>query len=286
MSELAGRNCIVTGASRGLGARVAAALWEAGASLLLVARSAPGLQEVAGRLPPRPGQRVAVLRRDLADPAASEGIISEAEAALGGLDVLVNNAAIQGPIGRTWETDLASWEQTIAVNLLAAVRLCRCVVPSMARRGGGKIISVSGGGAATPRANFAAYAASKAGLVRFCETLAEETRGLRIDINCIAPGAMGTAMSEAIVEAGAAAAGQREIELAMQARSAGEKALDRAAALCVFLASGSSDGISGRLISAVWDPWAHLGAHVDELQQSDVYTLRRIVPRERGFHWD
>jgi NAD(P)-dependent dehydrogenase (short-subunit alcohol dehydrogenase family) len=285
MSVLAGRNCIITGASRGLGARVAAAFWEAGASLFLVARSTSTLQEVVGRLPGRAGQRVAILPIDLADAAAPERVAGEAERALGAPDVLVNNAAIQGPIGRTWELEASGWAETLSVNLLAPVRLCRHVVPAMAQRGAGKIIALSGGGATAPRANFAAYASSKAGLIRFCETLAEETRGLGIDVNCVAPGAMDTAMLAAIIDAGPSAAGQREIELALKAKEAGGDTLERAASLCVFLASAASDGITGKLISAVWDPWDQLRTHLQELRRSDVYTLRRIVPADRGFQW-
>jgi 3-oxoacyl-[acyl-carrier protein] reductase len=284
MNVLKQRNCLITGASRGLGAKIAAAFWEAGANLMLVARTASALKQVADGLPRRADQRVITYAADLSDPQAPEQIIAEARKEFGALDVLVNNAGIQGPIGPCWENDWQAWQTTLQVNLLAPIALCRLCVPWMAQRGRGKIVNLSGGGATGPRPNFSAYATAKVGLVRFSETLAKETHSMRIEVNCIAPGAMDTAMLAAIVEAGPEAAGQREYELAVKACSTGEATLVRAVALCMFLASSASDGITGKLISAVWDPWETLPNHLEDLR-TDVYTLRRIVPKDRGMRW-
>jgi 3-oxoacyl-[acyl-carrier protein] reductase len=281
--DLTGRSCLVTGASRGLGARIAEVFWRAGADLLLVARSADALDATLARLPGRAGQRATAFRADLADPAAAGAIISFARSRWGKLDVLVNDAAVAGPIGPAHLNDADAWRATIQVNLLSPVELCRLCVPWMAEAGRGKIVNLSGGGATGPRPNFSAYATAKAGLVRFSETLAEETRGLSIDVNCVAPGVMKTALLEEAARAGAAAAGAREVEIA--SRPGDDGVLERAAALCAFLASPASDGISGKLISAVWDPWEDLPSHLDELRKGDIYTLRRIVPADRGASW-
>jgi len=168
---------------------------------------------------------------------------------------------------------------------MAPVAMCRLIVPWMAERRRGKIINLSGGGATGPRPNFSAYAASKAALVRFTEILAAETCDLGIGVNCIAPGAMPTAMLESILASGPCLAGQREYESAVNAGRSGTSTLDRAADLCVFLASRESDGITGKLISAVWDPWERLADHLEDLQSTDVYTLRRIVPEDRDLDW-
>jgi len=279
------RRCIVTGASRGLGAAIARRLWADGADLLLVARSGDRLAGLIDDLGARPGQCAHALAGDLADPAVREAITTAAVRVLGGVSVLINNAAQQGPIGSTWETDRTSWEQTLEVNLLSPVDLCRRVVPLMAAGGWGKIVSISGGGATGARPRFAAYAAAKAGLVRFSETLAEETRTIGIDVNCVAPGAMPSAMTEATLAAGPERAGAREYDEALRISRQGSEALDRAAGLCAFLSSRESDGITGRLISAVWDPWETLAAHREDLQRTDVYTLRRIVPADRNLSW-
>jgi 3-oxoacyl-[acyl-carrier protein] reductase len=184
-----------------------------------------------------------------------------------------------------WENDWGEWERTIRVNLLSVVDLSRRCVPLLASRGG-KIISISGGGATGPRARFTAYATAKVGLVRFCETLAQEVAALGIEVNCVAPGVMNTAMTEAILAAGSQRAGDTEHENALCARRQTPDIMERAASLCTFLASSESDGITGKLISAAWDPWDRLDGHRDDLQQTDVYTLRRIVPKDRGFGWE
>jgi len=285
MNVLAGYNCIVTGASRGLGAKITAAFWDAGANLLLVARSSQALATVVAGLPKRLDQHLSTFEADLGDPLGVEKIVMEARQRFGSLSVLVNNAGVQGPIGSVWTNDWTKWQHTLWVNLLAPIALCRLCVPWMAESKKGKIINLSGGGAAGPRANFTAYATAKAGLVRFSETLAEETRSLGIDVNCIAPGAMDTSMLAEVLTAGASAAGEKEYELALRARKTGGALPEWSAALCVFLASETGNGITGKLISAVWDPWERLPEHLSELQKTDVYTLRRIVPKDRGMNW-
>lgn len=286
MTALAGRSCVITGASRGLGAQVARTCWEAGAHVFLVARSAAGLAAVVEGLPRRSQQRAVTREIDLSDQESPEQIIAMALAEFGAIDVLVNNAAMQGPIGPAWDNEWAEWQATIQLNLLVPVALCRAYVQRRDHQRRGKIITLSGGGATSPRAHFSAYSTAKAGLVRFSEILAEETRDLGIDVNCVAPGTMDTAMLEAVREAGPTLAGQREYDLAMRAHQGGLTTLERAAALCVFLASAASDGITGKLISAVWDPWQTLPSHREELRQSDIYTLRRVVPQDRGLRWE
>ena len=285
MTKLAGRRCIITGASRGLGATVARTFWAQGADLLLVARSEAKLKQVIGELGVRPDQRVHAMTCDLGDEETPNRIIEQAHRLLGGVSVLVNNAALQGPIGPVWENDWAEWECAFRVNLLSVVNLCRSCVPLIATSGGGKIISISGGGAGRPRPRFTAYGAAKAAMVKFCETLADEVRPLGIDVNCVAPGPMNSAMTDAILAAGAERTGRKEYDDALGVRHQGTDVTERAAALCAFLASSESDGITGKLISALWDPWETFGKHLDELRKTDIYTLRRILPKERGFDW-
>jgi NAD(P)-dependent dehydrogenase (short-subunit alcohol dehydrogenase family) len=282
---LRGMHAIVTGASRGAGVHIAARLWQAGASLLLVARServfarCRELQRSA-----RGGQQVHGCVADLADPAAPERIMAEARRRWSRLDGLVNNAAIQGPIGPLWENDFSEWTRVLQVNLLAPVALCRLAVPWMRESGGGSIVNLSGGGAAAPRPNFTAYATSKAALVRFSETLARETELFGIRVNCVAPGALNTDMLEEVLAAGPDRAGA-EYAQAVRRAAAGGDPPERAAELVAFLLSERSAGITGRLLSAIWDPWPSLAERREELAGSDIYTLRRIGPADRGKEW-
>lgn len=283
MTALAGRSALITGASRGLGAALARAYWAAGANLLLAARSAGSLEALAASLPPRAGQRVAVCAVDLTEADAPARLAQAAQDAFPVLNILVNNAAIVGPIGPVWENGWEAWQGTLRVNLLAPVALCRLCAPRMAA--GSKIINLSGGGATGPRPGFSAYATAKAGLVRFTETLAAELLERGVDVNAVAPGRLNTAMQAAIIEAGPEQAGEHEYVQAVRAPDNEAAAFERAAALGVFLGSGASDGITGRLLSAAWDDWAALPARLSELRGSDLYTLRRIRPQDRGLAW-
>jgi len=281
------RNVLLTGASRGLGLYIAKALWNSGANILLVARTEGALAELKRDLLEKQtqGQQVEILVADLSDPGTSERILAVAKKLWKRIDVLINNAGIQGPIGKSWENAWDQWQRTLQVNLLSSVAMCRTFIPWMIQTGGGKIINLSGGGATSPRPNFSAYATAKAALVRFSETLARETCGYNIQVNCIAPGGMNTAMLEAIREAGPEKAGMEEFQAAMRCRKSDDSILKRAAALCCYLASDESNGLTGKLISAVWDPWDRLTEHLEELNASDIYTLRRITPEDRGKIW-
>ena len=260
--------------------------WLEGASLLLTARSHAALADLAASLPAHGGQRVFVFSCDLADPDAPNLIARQMADRFGNLHVLVNNAAIQGPIGPSWTHSGSEWEEAIRVDFLSPAALCRRCIPLMKGDRRCKIINISGGGATSARPYFSAYAAAKTGLVRFSECLAAEIREMEIDVNCVAPGAMPTAMTDAILNAGPSSAGVEEYESAWKLRQRNASKIDRAVDLCVFLGSAASDGISGRLLSAVWDSWAQLPARREELEKSDVYTLRRITPKDRGFDWE
>lgn len=267
--KLEGKNIIVTGASRGFGRFLALALWEEGANLLLVARNAQPLATVIDRCP---GQRIEPLKADLTDPIAPYAIFTKARQLWSCVDGLVNNAAVQGPIGLSWETDWQDWTHALNVDLLTPIALCRAFVPWMLETGGGKIVNLSGGGASRARPNFAAYATAKTALVRFSECLAAELAGKGIDVNCVAPGTMPTRMMHEIVEAGPDRAGANEVAEASKVLTS-ENAMRRAADLIVFLLSSESDGISGKLISAVWDDWQAV-----RTVEPETYTLRRVTP--------
>jgi 2-dehydro-3-deoxy-L-rhamnonate dehydrogenase (NAD+) len=194
------------------------------------------------------------------------------------LSVLVCNAGVLGAIGRMEEVAWDDWLSALQVNLLGAVLMCRAVVPHLRRRGNGKIVTVSGGGATQPQPGFSAYAASKAALVRFTETLAHELRDDHVDVNALAPGMLHTRLLDEVVAAGPERVGAEYHDHCVKQRAAGATPLEKGAALAVFLASARSDGITGRLLSAVWDDWATLPERREALARSDWFTLRRIKP--------
>lgn len=274
---LEGRAALVTGGSRGLGLGIVRACLEAGASVFLCARDIAGLEQ---------SDHLRATAADVSQTDDAQRVVREAVEAFPQLDILVNNAGIQGPMGPVEDAEWADWVQTLVVNLLAPVYFCRALVPHFRKLGSGKIIQISGGGATAPMPGMSAYAASKAGVVRFVETLAHELRDSKIDVNAIAPGALNTRMLDEMLAAGPVKIGQKRYEQALKQKAEGGASIDRAAALAVFLASRASDGVTGRLISAVWDPWEDFASLKADLERTDVYTLRRIVPRDRGFDWD
>lgn len=284
--EFKKKTVVVTGASRGLGLAIARNFWEAGADLFLVARSSHRLEETAAELSAeRQDQRAGFLADDLADPGAPQRIFAALGQFGNRLDVLVNNAASLGPIGPISENDTGEWQRTLQVNLMAPAALCREAIRWMKQQREGVILNLSGGGATSPRPNFSAYAAAKAGLVRLSETIAAEVSGYGIRVNCIAPGAMNTEMHQSVLRAGAEASGEQEYRKAVEQAREGGMQMEVPAALAVYLASPACSGITGRLISAAWDPWRSLHAHSSELAASDIYTLRRVVPQDRGLQW-
>jgi len=286
--KLADRGAIVTGASAGLGYAIARAFVTEGANVVICGRSPGSLQEAYTSLSALalPGRQVRMHGCDVASEAQVNHLIGFAVEQLGEVQILVNNAGVQGPIGNTEDVSLEAWRHTFEINLYGTLFACRALIPHLRSQGYGKILNLSGGGAASPRPFFSAYAASKAAVVRLTENLAEELRVARIDVNAVAPGALNTQMLEQTLAAGPGLIGEGQFTQAAKQKESGGSSLERAAALCVYLASPASDGITGRLISAPWDPWPALHEHAAELSSSDIYTLRRIVPADRSKQWN
>ena len=279
-----GKRCLITGATGGLGRLLARRFWNSGFDLCLVGRNEELLAEMTEAMPEREGQEISCHLCDLRNPALITELAAQVMATVPRLDLLINNAAVHGPIGPLWENDFTAWQQAIQVDLLAPAALCHAFIPWMGRTGGGAIINLSGGGATGPRANFTAYGTAKAALVRLSETLAEEVRPYGIRVNCIAPGGMPTALLRELLEQGVTA-GAAEIAAAGKVFAEGGSSMERVADLALFLASDAGNGITGKLISALWDNWAEWPEHLPELTVGDLYTLRRITGRDRGVAW-
>ena len=278
---------LVTGASQGLGRAIAEEFVREGAHVAVCARDVALIDRTGQELErlASGNQQIFAVGCDVSSPEQVEKLFTEIEGRLGGVDVLVNNAGVYGPKGPSESVDLTSWCRAIEINLFGTFLPARRAILNMKLKGGGKIINLSGGGATSPMPRISAYAASKAAVVRLTETLAEELREFSIDVNAVAPGALNTRLLNEILEAGPVAVGSAFFEKALKQLDSGGVPLAKAARLCAYLASSESNGITGKLISAQWDPWENLQMFREQLAQSDVYTLRRIVPEDRGFEW-
>ena len=275
---------IVTGASQGLGRAIAEEFVKEGAHVAICARDRTLLETVRSDLEGRAtsGQHVLACAGDVSSPEQMDELFRRTEQEIGLVDVLVNNAGVYGPKGPSESVDLDEWSRALEINLLGTFIPTRFAIAQMKKKGSGKIVNLSGGGATNPLPRLSAYAASKAAVVRLTETLAEELREFSIAINVIAPGALNTRLLDEVLQAGPELVGAGFFEKALRQRETGGAPFEKGVALCVYLASPDSDGITGKLISALWDPWEKLHDFRAVLEGSDIYTLRRIVPEDRG----
>ena len=283
--KLKGINALITGGSQGLGKAIAGHFLVEGANAVLCARGEKELLATRDELAKQfPSQKVLAKICDVSSETQVNELVAFALHELGPLHALVLNAGIYGPMGATESVSLEEWRRAMDINLYGVLLPCRAVIPHFKKSGHGKIVILSGGGATNPLPNISAYAASKAAVIRLMETLAEELKTFRVDVNAIAPGALATRLVDEVLAAGPEKVGAVFYEKNKQWKDKGATPLELGANLAVYLASAQSDGITGKLISAQWDPWEKLHELKDDLN-SDIYTLRRIVPKDRGKTW-
>jgi NAD(P)-dependent dehydrogenase (short-subunit alcohol dehydrogenase family) len=263
MSELGGRTVLITGGGRGIGREVAVAVAQAGGQAIVAARSRDELEETLALLP---GEGHSALEMDV---TAREGWPE-----LDRLDGLVTAAGVLPPIGPVGSYEPDDFWRTVEINLLGTLLAVHHFLPAL-RSSRGSVVTFSGGGATGPLPRFDAYAASKAAVVRLSENLGRELEGDGVRVNCVAPGFVATAIHEATLAAGPELAGEEYYEKTRQSLAAGGVAARESAELVVRLLGGR-DTVTGRIISARWDPWREqefwdrLGAN------EDLATLRRI----------
>ncbi len=281
--SLSGKHVVVTGGTHGIGLATAWECLAAGASVTIVARSAAEVAARAGELARSYGvDRATGIAGDVSEPESVAGFFARAEAARGPIHGVTHAAGIYGPIGPITDVDPAAWLRVIEVNLFGTFLVLREACNRM-KSAGGRIAVFSGGGAASPFPNYTGYACSKAALVRLVETAAIEMAPFGIAINAIAPGFVKTRLHEQTLAAGdVAGAFLAKTQEVMESGGVPATVGARAAA---FLVSDASAGITGKFVAAPYDGYERWTEHLPELRDTDVFTLRRIVPRERGMDW-
>ena len=247
MEDFSSKVICITGASGGIGGAIADFFLKKSASLILVSRSTPRFT---------PAGNVLIFTGDISNRAFVKKFVAESIKKFKKIDVLVNAAAILGPIGPLYECDPGQWEETIRVNLVGTFLTMREIVPHMVCSKRGKVINFAGGGAAYSYPRFSAYGSSKAAVVRFTEIAADELAEHNVQVNVIAPGAVDTKMLAAVKKAGGEVRNEVPVELPVK--------------LVAFLASSASDHLTGRFIHSR-EEYEKFGRDLEP----DLYKLRR-----------
>ncbi len=236
MFDLSGKTALVTGASGGLGGAIARALHAQGAVVTLSGTRRETLEALAAEL----SERVHVTQCDLADPASVEMLVPAAEAAMGSLDVLVNNAGVTRDNLFMRMKD-AEWDSVLAIDLTAAFRLSRAAVKGMMKRRYGRIINITSIVGVRGNPGQANYAAAKAGMIAMAKSLASEIASRGVTVNCIAPGIIASPMTETLTDK------QRESILVQVPMGRLGSGADIGAA-AVFLASAEASYVTGQTL--------------------------------------
>jgi 3-oxoacyl-[acyl-carrier protein] reductase len=237
MGSLDGKVIIVTGASRGIGAAAAAALANAGATVVLTARDGKLTEQVTRSI----GGSAMARACDVSDFAAFETLVTDTRAQFGRLDALINNAGVIEPIASIADSDPAAWARNVTINLTGAYHAIRAVLPGMLAAGGGTIVNVSSGAAIRPLEGWSAYCSAKAGLHMLTRAVALETAGKGIRVFGFQPGTTDTDMQVLIRASGVNPVSQIPREkltpVALPARS------------IVYLCTAAADDLNGQEFS-------------------------------------
>ena len=286
-TDFAKRTVFVSSGTSGLGAHVSEYFVKLGYSVVICARNQDSLLSKVGSLKSlsNAGQQVHGFVCDVSDVNSVATVFEKLKEIEFSIDVLICNAGVIGPIDKFLKNDKQQWESAFNINLYGTINLVTEVLPSMILNRSGRIIHISGGGATSPLFGMTSYAASKAAAVRFIETLALEYVDSGVTMNSIAPGMLKTQLLDQMLEAGPSRVGENLYSKSSAKSKAESDTTELALGLIAFLASDASEGITGKLISAEWDNWSNWPDHVEELKSTDMYTLRRIVGRDRGQSW-
>jgi len=282
--DLSGKRIVVTGGSMGIGLACAESCLEAGARVLICARTEGPLMQALDGLRQKGFAQVEARTVDVTDQGQVEAVLQATVARFGGLEGVIHCAGIYGPIGPVMEVDPSAWFDAVRINLFGTFLVARQSCRLLKACGGGRIVLFSGGGAATPFPNFTAYACSKVGVVRLTETLAQEMQPFNVEINCVAPGFVITRLHQSTLAAGERA-GKAFLENTKRQIETGGVPATVGAGAAAFLVSDEAKGITGKFVAAPYDGWDGWRRHLEELQKMDIFTLRRIVPKDRGMDW-
>jgi len=281
---LNGACVLVTGGSTGIGVAVVRDCARAGGRIGICARTKSNVEAAVAELRSEGFADVAGYQCDVTDEEQLEQTMDALESRFGLMKAVVHCAAVLGPIGPILDVDPGEWRKAVQTNLFGTFQVVQSCGRRLARNGGGRIVLFSGGGATAPFPNYSAYACGKVATVRLAETAAAEWSDSDVQVNCVAPGFVITRIHDQTLAAGSKAGIDYLARTKAEIEAGGTPARVGAAA-AVFLISEAAHGITGKLLAAVYDDYTSWPHHLAELAESDVFTLRRILPADRAMGW-
>lgn len=266
---------VVTGGARGVGRAIVEEFIKQGASVLICSRSREEVNKTCEEIDPNSKFLFGIIA-DISKINDCKTLIDTAVKRFGTINILVNNAAIYGPIGLLETNSSTEWKKTIEINFLGTVFCSRYATPIMKKNKSGKIINIVGGGigGTNPLSRFSAYYSSKIALVGFTEVLAKELYDWNIQVNCVSPGAIKTQLIEYLLKQGKKNAGDEMYNQALETKKHGGDNPHLIAAMVAYLASSQSNHLTGRILSAKRETTEQLNKI--KIIQKNLFTLRRI----------
>ncbi len=282
--KLKSKTALITGATGIIGNAIARAFAEEGCDLILSGSSQKKTDALQEQFFPFPNVKVKTICANVSNKKSMQLLFKKITKDFESIDILVTAAGTYGAIGAIGQIEPEEWLEAIRVNLLGTFMTIKYALPLLRKSSRAKIITFAGGGEG-PLEKHSSYVASKGGVLRLIETLSVELSP--IEVNAISPGLVTSGLVQQIIDAGPLRAGGKRYREAIEQQRGERESIspEKAAALAVFLASRDSNGISGKNLSAVWDKWYEFPKNKKELMKSDVYNIRRIKPKDRGYDW-
>jgi len=282
---LKGKTAVITGGGRGIGRAIAEIYASEGCNLVVISRTENELKDTVIGIREKYGTEAEYHVSDISDEHKIKLIMDSVLQRFNKIDILINAASILGPAGKFEEIETSEWKNTINTNINGLFYSIKTVLPHMKRENDGCIINFSGGGGLLPNPYFDAYSVCKTATVRLTENLSLELKNSNITICSIAPSGVNTRMFDDMMAAGVEKVGPEIWESFEKRKIKGGDPIENPQKLALFIAVNRSPLFNGRTISAKYDDWQNIEVHRKDLEQSDIYLMRRIMPKDRGLNW-
>lgn len=272
---------IITGGGRGIGRAIAERFAREGCNLMLASRTKSELVKTAEFIKKHFSVNVSIYQTDIGNENEVMSMVRQTIAEFSNIDILVNNAAIIGPMGEISQINGNEFIDTIKNNIGGTVFCTKAVILQMKSQKRGTIINLSGGGGLYPLPYYDAYSASKAAIVRLTENFALELEKYNINVTAISPGAVNTKMFDEQLMADRNSIGEKNWRDLQNRLNTGGDSIEKAPELALFIVSQNRKELNGRVISAIWDDWGKISRQKDNIIYTDIFQMRRIVPKDR-----